>query len=145
MAESQGMCHVHLTNASSARAAVAPAITQCWRGWGRCSPWAPATWSASGWGATLCETFETRDACGDHYLFGRVRELAKPPNPLLALEGDPFDMRACAVALTDLGDAVLSGKTNALDLRPLDMWIGGVHLDADHVWCRDDSGRVQRR
>lgn len=44
--------------------------------------------------------------------------------------------------LTEVGRAVLAGEQDWLALRPLDKWLGGVHLQPDRMW-RWDPARKQ--
>jgi hypothetical protein len=39
------------------------------------------------------------------------------------------------IYITDLGKDVLIGKRNWITIKPIEHWIGGVHLSADNLWC----------
>ncbi len=83
---------------------------------------------------------ETHDHTGDILLFRRLLELSDPehPRPLLERSGPGTDIRNTDFELTDLGEAVLAGEENRVDVLGLDRWIGGVHLcsEDEEVWWR---------
>jgi len=87
------------------------------------------------------------DLVGEAYLFSRLHRLAdaRLPRPLVTLSGDRTAIRACEVALTDAGAAVLAGEANAVELNGIDDWVLGVHLDSGTgaVWYRQ-QGRLVR-
>jgi len=67
------------------------------------------------------------------------RQLA---HPLLHVEGDRGEPYTTRLWLTEVGERVLSGHANHVDLNGIDEWIGGVHLMAPPgpVWyVRDNS------
>ena len=80
------------------------------------------------------------DLVGDAYLFWRLRGLGASglAHPLVALSGDPYDMRECEVAITEAGESVLACRANAIELNGIDDWVLGVHLDSRQgsVWYR---------
>jgi len=41
------------------------------------------------------------------------------------------------LTLTPLGQKVLNGKENWLQIKPIQRWIGGVNLTPDNLWCWD--------
>ncbi|VAW69979.1 hypothetical protein MNBD_GAMMA09-1706 [hydrothermal vent metagenome] len=43
--------------------------------------------------------------------------------------------KGCILSITPTGEDVLSGKRNWLDITPPDYWLGGVHMQADNIWC----------
>ncbi|VAW48822.1 hypothetical protein MNBD_GAMMA04-412, partial [hydrothermal vent metagenome] len=50
------------------------------------------------------------------------------------------------ILITPVGQEVLSGKKNWLDIKKQDRWIGGVHLDSTNVWCwNSTSGEIVER
>lgn len=83
---------------------------------------------------------EERRWVTDLMLWGLVRELAGGPAPLLAVApADRFiDSR---IRLTESGRDVLAGRADAILLRGIDKWIGGVHLHGTAVWRWDDSAK----
>ncbi len=81
------------------------------------------------------------DMIGDGFLFDRALKMSPPRavRPLIAIDGDRNDMRACTAALTSEGFDVLAGKQNAVALNGIDDWIGGVHLTPQTVVYRDGA------
>jgi hypothetical protein len=73
---------------------------------------------------------------GDRQVFDKVDALAAGPHPLLALVGDG------RVRLTEEGERVLAGERDAIALRGIDRWIGGVHLGRGRLWRWDDRRRA---
>lgn len=74
---------------------------------------------------------------GDSQLLAHLRAMG----PLVRLEGDRPER--AAVSLEAPGRAVLEGRRDALDARPLDRWVGGVHLDGRAAWRWDEAdGRL---
>jgi hypothetical protein len=84
---------------------------------------------------------ETRPYMGDTTCFGRMDWMAAGPHPLLRLDppGRPVE-RTTAVRLTDTGTRVLAGEADQIALNGIDRWIGGVHLQGQHVPWRWDDG-----
>jgi len=39
------------------------------------------------------------------------------------------------LTITPLGEELLVGRESWLNLKPIDRWIGGVHLTPDNLWC----------
>jgi hypothetical protein len=76
----------------------------------------------------------------------RVPDEADRPatGPLVALSGDPYDMRDCQVTSTEAGELVLAGSANAIELNGIDDWVLGVHVDSRQgsVWYRKGSTLV---
>jgi hypothetical protein len=62
---------------------------------------------------------------GDTQFFDLLASLAAEPEPLI--ERDPL-------RLTAAGEAVLAGRAEAVQLRGVDRWLGGVHLDGKWRW-----------
>jgi hypothetical protein len=84
---------------------------------------------------------ETRPYMGDITCFGRMYRMAEGPHPLLRLDppGRPVK-RTTGVRLTDTGARVLAGEADQIALNGIDRWIGGVHLQGQHVPWRWDDG-----
>ncbi len=88
---------------------------------------------------------EQAEFMGDWSFFRVLLDLAAPPNPLVQLDdgfeplpegrhiGDCADL---AFRILPIGRRVVRGETNAIGLRGIDRWIGGVHLVTDAVWVR---------
>lgn len=70
------------------------------------------------------------DPIGDGWLFWRLLRLSASRVPLVRVTGNVTAIRGTTVELTTAGLSVLDGTTNALDLNPVDDWIGGVRLDS---------------
>ncbi len=81
------------------------------------------------------------DVMGDDFLFDRAIRMSSPlvAHPLISIDGDRQDMRACTVALTEDGIGVLAGERNAVQLNGIDDWIGGVHLTPQTIVFRDEG------
>ncbi len=84
---------------------------------------------------------ETRPFMGDTTYLHRMDRMAAGPNPLLRLDppGRPAEL-ATGVRLTDTGARVLAGEADQVTLNDIDRWIGGVHLQGQHVPWRWDDG-----
>jgi uncharacterized protein YgfB (UPF0149 family) len=81
---------------------------------------------------------------GDTMFYAIVRRLAEGV-PLLRVEGDwpadePERSGSVRLSLTDEGSAVLAGRADAVRLRGVDRWLGGVRLSGEAVW-RWDAAR----
>jgi len=46
------------------------------------------------------------------------------------------------IYITNLGKDVLIGKKNWITIKPIEHWIGGVHLSADNLWCWNIQGKT---
>jgi uncharacterized protein DUF1835 len=84
---------------------------------------------------------EERVFMGDATFWRILRDLAAPPRPLVeiasgtAREGGIPDTE---VLITEAGMRVLNGE-DAIRLRGLDRWMGGVHLTPDRAWRWDGA------
>ena len=90
---------------------------------------------------TGSQEFEERLFMGDSSFWVILQELLESPTPLLKLEKDnkwerPPDLDH-EITITPVGEAVLFGEKNWLDLAEIDRWIGGVHLTTYNSWCWD--------
>jgi hypothetical protein len=79
-----------------------------------------------------CWSHDPRSFMGDPPFFALMNQLAQGEHPLLAVADDQ-------ISLTDDGRRVLDGEVDRVELRGIDVWIGGVHL-TDGSW-RFDEGR----
>lgn len=81
------------------------------------------------------------DVMGDGILFHRAIRMSSPlvARPLISIDGDRQEMRACTVALTADGVSVLAGERNAVQLNGIDDWVGGVHLTPKTIVFRDNA------
>jgi hypothetical protein len=75
-----------------------------------------------------------------------MHELAGGDDALVMVEGtDPRPTPDDRFAITELGRSVLSGTADAIALRGIDRWIGGVHLHSpENIWRREQSGAIVR-
>jgi hypothetical protein len=71
---------------------------------------------------------------GDASCYAAIDDLASEPAPLLSALDQGYE-------LTVLGRRVLAGDTDWLERAPLDRWIGGVHLTAEHLWRWDERAQ----
>ena len=85
----------------------------------------------------------------DTALAGALDRLTSSSPPLVRVDAnapaDPASVRSRmalprgTVAITDTGRDVLAGRTDWLDLRPVDRWMGGVHLTNASMWRWDSA------
>ena len=67
---------------------------------------------------------------GDSSFYRYLKRLASDPVPLIRYVEDKSDSPARATCgLTDAGCRVLAGDADAIELRGIDRWFGGVHLE----------------
>jgi hypothetical protein len=80
-------------------------------------------------------TIEAEEApfSGDRQVWDKMSALASGPRPLL----DVDEVAGSRVRLTTDGQDVLAGRTDAIALRGIDRWIGGVHLAGTSPWRWD--------
>jgi hypothetical protein len=86
------------------------------------------------------ETMEERVFMPDLSLLRRLRELASGPRPLLRLDtAGGASPRTPTVAVTGVGQAVLAGREDWIEIRGgIDCWLGGVHLQGRYAAWRWD-------
>jgi hypothetical protein len=87
---------------------------------------------------------EERVFMGDLAFWTILRDMARDPAPLIAMAtGEPFDRQLPTgrVTLAPVGRSVLNGEADAVRLRGLDRWRGGVHLTPDNAWRWDRERR----
>jgi hypothetical protein len=96
-------------------------------------------------GHAMTKDWDDADLTGDWYLFGRMLRLARLPNPLLAVSGDVFNMRATEVQLTPFGLDVLAGRASNFPTNPIEDWAAGVRLSSrdGNLWF-NDQGKLVR-
>ena len=81
---------------------------------------------------------------GDIIFWSKLNNLASGKQPLLMVESGqiaPEHISHQKVTITDYGNAVLAEQENIFNLRPIDRWIGGVHLHNDVRYCFDPDRR----
>lgn len=82
---------------------------------------------------------------GDVSFLRIVQRLGKNKNPLITstsfdtMNEEDIDLifRKTKIYLTILGQKVLTGQENWIRVNPIDLWLGGVHLTPDNLWCWD--------
>ncbi|SDE55620.1 RNA polymerase sigma factor, sigma-70 family [Paenibacillus sp. UNCCL117] len=74
---------------------------------------------------------------GDLEFWYRLRTMSAGPNALLELRTPTASSSDSAVALTELGRAVLSGEKDWLREKEMDEWYGGLHLGKEMNWRWD--------
>lgn len=89
---------------------------------------------------------EERLFLGDWSFWTMLNGMLEGITPLLCLpEGGPLALppgEHQLLSLTAMGEAVLSGKKQALDLALTDRWIGGVHLRPGCLWLWDGDSKT---
>lgn len=93
----------------------------------------------------LMVNYEPLPYLGDMMFNALLRPLIDAPQPLLHEQpGSEWPKRL--VRLTALGERVVRGELDALDLGPAERWVGGVEIVADRSpWVVNAEGRVWRR
>lgn len=86
-----------------------------------------------------------RESVGDTLLFDMLKNFVAAPQPLLAFAKEfnysvrSWRFNGSILRVTDIGERVLAGKADAVELNGIDRWIGGVHLQGSHVPWRWDQ------
>jgi hypothetical protein len=94
-----------------------------------------------------CQQMEERVFMGDVSFWSILEGLGTGRNPLLTLHDAADGVRSpeLRVTLNDLGEVVLDGGADYVELNGVDRWMGGVHLTPANVWRWDaDSQRLTR-
>ena len=89
---------------------------------------------------------EERIFLGDECFLSLVERLASQPSPLIRIRRSAKRWPAWRAVSTAAGRAVLAGKKDAIRLRAIDRWIGGVHLqgrEAEWRW-NGETMRLER-
>ncbi len=96
---------------------------------------------------SLCPAFfnaEPAYGLGDSQIWDDLKRMAKAEQPLIELEA-PADTTGAAAqvqtacSITETGRRVLAGQADFIELNGIDLWLGGVHLRADHVFRWDEQ------
>ena len=98
----------------------------------------------------LSQESEERMFLGDSSFWTILQEFSDSSPALLELPGSKRlaypTAREQKILITPVGQEVLSGKKNWLDIKKQDRWIGGVYLDSINVWCwNSTSGEIVER
>jgi hypothetical protein len=99
------------------------------------------------------QALEERPFMGDWSFWRLLARLARPPEPLIRIEGgarffhppgvpDSADFAAQRFLPTAQGHEVLENRNDAVRLCGIDSWMGGTHLEPHSVWRWD--GEKQR-
>ena len=96
---------------------------------------------AAAFAATL--DLEPAPFLGDTWFFASLAELGKGPRRLVETEdGGELPAAASAVVrLSAVGERVLAGDADRVELLGLDRWVGGTHLTTGSVWRWDAGSR----
>jgi hypothetical protein len=95
-----------------------------------------------------CQQMEERVFMGDVSFWSILEGLGAGRNPLLMLQDDAaagLRSPALRVTLNDLGEVVLDGGADYVELNGLDKWMGGVHLTPANIWRWDADAHVLTR
>ena len=76
---------------------------------------------------------------GDLVFKSYICGLAKARIPLVTIAQNQKPFWNSQVTITAEGRAVLRGEADHLRLNGIDRWLGGVHVNGDHVWRWDDE------
>lgn len=84
---------------------------------------------------------------GDSQFWNFLREMSVAREPLIQphsevyWSGEPTteQMRRSAFSLTPLGQDVLEGNVDAVELNGIDRWLGGVQLSEQNLWRWDEE------
>jgi hypothetical protein len=91
-----------------------------------------------------CQRMEERVYMGDSIFWSIVRRLAYGRNPLVTVTGvsGAAITPSIRVASTTLGEVVLDGGADYVELNGIDRWMGGVHLTTSRLWRWDDEAQA---
>jgi hypothetical protein len=94
-----------------------------------------------------CQRMEDRVYMGDVTFWSILKSMAIGRNPLVELsEGtDDFTSPSLRVTLNDLGEVVLDGGADHVELNGIDRWMGGVHLSPVNLWRWDADAQTLTR
>ena len=102
----------------------------------------------------LCSEFEKAEPVygfGNLQLFNELQRLANVSQPLLVisdvkqqpLTSDAGPVIEASLEITDTGRAVMNGQKNFIALNGIDLWLGGVHLNANNPgWLWSEQSRT---
>ncbi len=77
---------------------------------------------------------------GDAQFWSALQRLSNTNQPLLSISNGGGISRDAAIALTNLGRAVLKGEGDFVLLNGIDRWLGGVYLsDERNLWRWDEE------
>jgi hypothetical protein len=84
---------------------------------------------------------------GDAQLWLALERMSGGGQPLLRIENGKNDgteltpkiVRNARIGITGMGESVLRGDTDCVELNGIDHWLGGVHLSSDKLWRWDET------
>ena len=91
------------------------------------------------------QTLEERVYLGDSTFWTILKRMAAGSDPLIRFSSagtadEAQGLPNSAVAIAAAGARVVAGEADAVQLRGIDRWVGGVHLTRDNVWRWDGQG-----
>jgi hypothetical protein len=94
-----------------------------------------------------CQRMEERVYMGDVTFWSILKGMASGRNPLVELNEatDDFTSPSLRVTLNDLGEVVLDGGADHVELNGIDRWMGGVHLSPGNLWRWDADAQTLTR
>jgi hypothetical protein len=90
---------------------------------------------------------------GDSQLWRELIRLSDSSNPVINVFGfndktgafNSNQFHQARLELTETGRAVLAGEQDFLEVKPIDYWLGGVHLSDENLWRWDEQrGTIDR-
>jgi hypothetical protein len=90
---------------------------------------------------------------GDSQFWSALKRIGESRHPLLSIGGIARDgaefksdrYHAATFELTETGRAVLSGERDFIEMNEVDLWLGGVHLEAPLGWRWDEEQELMVR
>ena len=99
--------------------------------------------AASVIGRSIAALERVGDRVGNVLLWWRLRRLAGPalPHPVVTMTGAQSEIAGTDVHLTHVGDQIVRGELNFVELNGIDDWVAGEHLDSrvNDVWFHRDG------
>jgi hypothetical protein len=96
---------------------------------------------------TACQRMEERVFMGDTTFWSILRRLGTVRNPLVTFSEPPRDLDSPSLRITldDLGDVVLDGGADHVELNGIERWCGGVQLSPTNLWRWDPGAHMLLR
>ena len=91
-----------------------------------------------------CWAEEESPFMGDTSFWAVLEDFAEEPHPLVHIEGSltGTGIQAARVDITSAGEAAVRGECDAVELRGIDRWLGGTHLQGKQADWRWDARRA---
>jgi hypothetical protein len=101
---------------------------------------------------SLCKMFfeaEPAYGLGDYQIWSDLKRMAASRQSLVTITGfDDSDsasfsskIRKTSFNITKTGIDVLNGKADFVDMNPVDMWLGGLHLRNENLWRYNEQAQ----